>query len=328
MTKARVSPCSWWFGIVILCMTLFGQSYAQLKVGFYFNKCGTNNVEQIIFDIVTAAFQNDRTIVAALLRMQFHDCFVRGCDASLLLDGSTSEKNAGANASVRGFELIDACKARLEQLCPGTVSCADIITIATRVAVFQAGGRWYNVETGRRDGSISNVIEAQNNLPGPTVPVANAITLFNSKGLNVTDFVLLLGGGHTVGVIHCNFFLDRLYNFQNTGRPDPSMNTTTLTFLQSQCPPQGSSNFVFADQTRGSEFRVDKAFYDAIRLRKGVLQLDQRIAQDTLTASTVNRLSLTGDFTLQFHAAMIKLARVGVLTGSQGQIRRNCHRIN
>lgn len=106
------------------------------------------------------------------------------------------------------------------------------------------------------------------------------------------------------------------------------MNTTTLTFLQSQCPPQGSSNFVFADQTRGSEFRVDKAFYDAIRLRKGVLQLDQRIAQDTLTASTVNRLSLTGDFTLQFHAAMIKLARVGVLTGSQGQIRRNCHRIN
>ena len=57
----------------------------------------------------------------------------------------------------------------------------------------QAGGRWYNVETGRRDGTISNVIEAQNNLPGPTVPVANAITLFNSKGLNVTDFVLLLG---------------------------------------------------------------------------------------------------------------------------------------
>ena len=79
MTKARVSPCSWMFAIVILCMTLFGQSYAQLKVGFYFNKCGTNNVEQVIFDIVTAAFQNDRTIVAALLRMHFHDCFVRVC---------------------------------------------------------------------------------------------------------------------------------------------------------------------------------------------------------------------------------------------------------
>lgn len=59
----------------------------------------------------------------------------KGCDASILLDGSGSEKVAPSNGSVRGYELIDAIKTRLEQLCPGLVSCADIIAIATRVAV-------------------------------------------------------------------------------------------------------------------------------------------------------------------------------------------------
>ena len=62
--------------------------------------------------------------------------YEKGCDASILLDGSNSEKTDGSNASVRGYELIDACKASLEKKCPGVVSCADIIVIATRVAVF------------------------------------------------------------------------------------------------------------------------------------------------------------------------------------------------
>lgn len=61
----------------------------------------------------------------------------KGCDASILLDGTTSEKTAGANGSVRDYELIDACKVALEQKCPKLVSCADIIVIATRVAVFK-----------------------------------------------------------------------------------------------------------------------------------------------------------------------------------------------
>ncbi|CAO2816339.1 unnamed protein product [Amaranthus hypochondriacus] len=309
-------------------MSLFGQTYGQLKIGFYAGKCGTINAEQVVYDIIRAAFFKDKTLVAALLRMQFHDCFVRGCDASILLDGSSSEKKAGANASVRGYELIDACKSKLEEICPGTVSCADIIVMATRVAINLAGGRWFSVETGRRDGTISSATEASNTLPGPSIPVSDAVSLFASKGLNATDFVLLLGGGHTVGVIHCNFFLDRLYNFQNIGKPDPTMNTTTLAFLRSKCPSTGSTNFVFADQTIGSEFKVDKGFYNAIKLHKGILQIDQRIEQDTLTATTVNRLSLTGDFAFQFSDAMVKLGRVGVLTGSQGQIRTNCRRIN
>nr|XP_027125397.1 peroxidase 60-like [Coffea arabica] len=58
-----------------------------------------------------------------------------GCDASILLDGSNSEKTAIPNLSVRGYDLIDAAKAAVEGICPGVVSCADIISMAARDAV-------------------------------------------------------------------------------------------------------------------------------------------------------------------------------------------------
>lgn len=61
--------------------------------------------------------------------------YQKGCDASILLDGSSSEKTAIPNLSVRGYDIIDEAKAALEKACPGVVSCADIIIAATRDAV-------------------------------------------------------------------------------------------------------------------------------------------------------------------------------------------------
>lgn len=48
----------------------------------------------------------------------------------------TGEKNAFPNKnSARGFEVIDAIKANVEKICPNTVSCTDILTLAARDAV-------------------------------------------------------------------------------------------------------------------------------------------------------------------------------------------------
>lgn len=64
----------------------------------------------------------------------------KGCDGSVLLDDTdtfTGEKNALPNRnSVRGYEVIDMIKANLEKACPSTVSCADIVTLAAREAVY------------------------------------------------------------------------------------------------------------------------------------------------------------------------------------------------
>ena len=67
----------------------------------------------------------------------------QGCDASILLDStpfSQSEKDAVPNTSVRGYEVIDEIKSVLEHDCPATVSCSDIIALASRDAVGTLGG--------------------------------------------------------------------------------------------------------------------------------------------------------------------------------------------
>ncbi|KAL5770222.1 hypothetical protein ACOSP7_014376 [Xanthoceras sorbifolium] len=127
-------------------LIIFQVALADLRVGFYSSTCP--RAESIIVEVVRRRFTTDKSITAALLRMHFHDCFVRGCDASILLDSTSqkqSEKDAGPNLTVRGYVLIDEAKKALEAACPSAVSCADIITLATRDAAFLAGGVNYAV---------------------------------------------------------------------------------------------------------------------------------------------------------------------------------------
>lgn len=66
----------------------------------------------------------------------FNSLSTQGCDGSILLDGSDSEKFANPNRnSARGFEVVDAIKAAVESECNATVSCADILAIAARDSV-------------------------------------------------------------------------------------------------------------------------------------------------------------------------------------------------
>ncbi|CAN1787838.1 Peroxidase 60 [Linum perenne] len=110
--------------------------YGALQVGFYRGKCGFADVEAIVGGVVSSHFFRDPSILASLIRLHFHDCFVNGCDASILLDGTDTEKTASPNHSVRGYEIIDQAKSAVDRICPGVVSCADLIAIAARDAVF------------------------------------------------------------------------------------------------------------------------------------------------------------------------------------------------
>ncbi|XP_022007943.2 peroxidase 60 [Helianthus annuus] len=312
---------------MFIILNLTGHCYGDLQFGFYNGKCQSSDVEDIVRRTVVAKFFSDKTIAPALIRMQFHDCFVNGCDASILLDGNNSEKTASPNLSVRGYDVIDDAKAAVERVCPGVVSCADIIVMATRDVISLSGGGRYNVQTGRRDGTVSL---AQNtaSLPSPSTSVSSAIQAFASKGLNATDMIYLLGG-HTIGVTHCSFINDRLYNFKNTGKPDPNMDWELLTSLRRTCPQNAAvDRAINLDQNPFSSSVVDKSFYNQIMLRRGVFQIDQELAIDSLSKPTVAAIASSSDFTTKFGQAMVKLGAIQVLTGTQGEIRRSCRAVN
>lgn len=251
---------------------------------------------------------------------------LQGCDASILIDSTStkqSEKSAGPNGSVRGFEIIDEAKQALESACPNIVSCADIVTIATRDSVLLAGGPSYNVPTGRRDGLVSN--PANVNLPGPTLTVSQAFASFKAKGFTLTEMVILLGG-HTVGVAHCSLFNDRLTNFQGTGKADPSMDSALVTQLVKTCG-SGSDPTAFLDQ--GTSFVVDNQYYKQVLAKKGILKIDQELATDKSSSGIVSTLaSDSAGFRQKFADAMVKMGGVEVLTGTAGNIRKNCRVFN
>lgn len=66
--------------------------------------------------------------------------FLQGCDGSVLIDSTkknVAEKDGFPNLSLRGFQVIDAAKTALEKACPGVVSCADILALVARDAIYQ-----------------------------------------------------------------------------------------------------------------------------------------------------------------------------------------------
>ncbi|KAM0945648.1 putative peroxidase [Dioscorea sansibarensis] len=310
---------------ILMLLSLAISCQAQLRYGFYRGKCGFNDVEIIIRRIVSARFARDPTITPALIRMQFHDCFVNGCDASLLLDGNSSEKMAIPNLTVRGYDLIDEAKAALEKACPGVVSCADIIVAAARDAIALAGGLPYAVQMGRRDGRVS--LASNVDLPAPSFSVAQSIAAFQKKNLTTTDMVILLG--HTVGIAHCSSFVNRLYNFNGTNNADKNMDPNLVTKLRSICPQNANvDNFSNLDQNKYSSNIIDNSFYKQILVKKGILQIDQSLALDSATKNMVTFLANGFNFPFLFNNAMVKMGGIEVITGTQGEIRKSCRAIN
>ncbi|ESW12129.1 hypothetical protein PHAVU_008G086900 [Phaseolus vulgaris] len=178
-----------------LLFSLIGIVSAQLSSTFYAKTC-PNALSTIKSEIVSAVNKEPR-MGASLLRLHFHDCFVQGCDASVLLDDTSSftgEKSAGPNAnSIRGFDVIDTIKSKVESSCPGVVSCADILTVAARDSVVALGGAGWSVPLGRRDSTTASFSSANSDLPGPSSSLSSLISSFSNKGFTAKEMVALSG---------------------------------------------------------------------------------------------------------------------------------------
>lgn len=310
-------------GLVLVCGQEFG-----LETSFYRHSCPA--AEIIIRETVADAFQSDSTIVAGLLRMLFHDCFVEGCDGSVLIDSTENnqaEKDAPINLSLHGFEVIDSAKASLEVVCPGVVSCADILALATRDAVFLAGGPRWEVRCGRRDGRTSLASEPGNGqLPGPFALVPELARIFAAKGLSQQDMVVL-SGAHTVGGAHCKAFSNRIYNFSTQFATDPTMNADFADELRDECPLSNNGGILV--ELDSSPTLFDNSYFVNLVNAEGLLTSDQVLFTDPVTRFAVAKFSKRrGSFFREFGKAMARMSEIGIKTGDDGEVRASCRSVN
>uniref|UniRef100_A0A7N2KLI7 peroxidase n=1 Tax=Quercus lobata TaxID=97700 RepID=A0A7N2KLI7_QUELO len=313
---------------------------SQLTPYFYERTCP--NLLNIVRYEVEKAFFKEIRMAASLLRLHFHDCFVNGCDGSILLDVSDGEKVSFSNLnSVRGFEVVDDIKRAVEYECSGVVSCADILAIVARDSVVITGGPTWNVLLGRRDGFVSSKAAANISIPSAFDSLYNIIAKFKKVGLDVTD-VVSLSGSHTIGLARCAAFNNRLFNFEQTGRPDSSMDEHMLFQLQLLCPNVSSysadldskiGNFTTPlDRDSPIGFPTndfDNHYFQNLLNRKALLSSDQVLLNSYETKRLIQDYSISTDrFFDDFAKSMVKMGNISPPPGSRGQIRKNCRRVN
>lgn len=297
---------------------------AQLSPNYYDKTCP--QVLPTVKKATGTAIAREHRMAASLLRLHFHDCFVQGCDASILLNdaaGIVSEKNARQNfRSARGYEVIDGIKSAVEKVCPGVVSCADILAIVARDSSVYVGGPSWKVKLGRRDSTTADKDLAEQNLPLAFDDLDTLTSVFARQGLSLKDMVVL-SGSHTIGLAQCATFRGRIYNETNI---DAGFARTR----QRRCPPtagNGDTNLAPLDLVTPGSF--DNNYYKNLLRKKGLLHSDQLLFNGGSTDATVVAYSKDqAAFFADFAAAMVKMGDISPLTGSAGEVRKVCSVVN
>jgi peroxidase len=151
----------------------------------------------------------------------------------------------------------------------------------------------------------------------------------------MTRASLNLAGAHTIGRAQCQSIQDRLYNFSGTEQPDPTLDRAYLAELRQRCPAAaGGDDTGLNDLDPVTPDRFDNSYYANIQRNRGVLRSDQAMlsAPEESAESTgpiVGRFaSSQAQFFQSFSTAMIKMGNIAPLTGSMGEVRRNCRAVN
>ncbi|KAL3644499.1 hypothetical protein CASFOL_009679 [Castilleja foliolosa] len=296
-----------------------------LQEGFYQQSCP--QAEKIVNEVINKIFQKDPTIAPALVRLFFHDCFVTGCDASILLDrtpsGEDVEKKASQNGMfVRGFEAIDEIKDRIEAECPGVVSCADVLAFANRDALVYTGVPSFKVAAGRRDGLASLSKNSELNLPFPESTAQQMTELFQRKGMTLEEMIVLIGA-HSIGAAHCTVVAGRFRDPEKSKVIDHGY----LIKMQLMTMCQNDTQDLAFDPY--SQQKMDSRFYKELLKNRALLESDQNLVlQPNANGFMEKYVNDQKGWLTSFTAAITKLGGIEVLTGNQGEIRKQCRFVN
>ncbi|XP_071696440.1 putative Peroxidase 48 [Rutidosis leptorrhynchoides] len=332
-----------------LLISLIASSDSSLEYDYYRESCP--QAHHIIRSTLRRIYDRNSSVAPAILRLVFHDCFVQGCDASVLLDHTEfmgSEKDTPPNQSLKGFDHLDIIKTELEDVCPGVVSCADLLVVAARESVVLAGGPFYPVHTGRKD-SDRSFPQLSYELPSPLDDLPTNIARFATRGFTEKETVTLLGA-HSTGTIQCKFFEKRLYKFGGTDQPDPTMDPEFAELLRSICSnnrshslspsssPSPSPSTTSSKLQREQAMKMDyegagsgfgTLYYRSLLQGRGILFVDQQLTAGEETANWVRQYaSDVSMFRRDFAEVMMKLSNTQVLTGPNGDVRLNCREVS
>ncbi|PIN12457.1 Peroxidase [Handroanthus impetiginosus] len=313
---------------VIIFIAFLPPFSSSLSFNFYAISCPA--AEMMVKNTVRSASDLDPTIPGKLLRLLFHDCFVEGCDASVLLQGNGTEKSDPANKSLGGFTVIDSAKRLLEIFCPETVSCADILALAARDAVEFAGGPSIQIPTGRRDGRISLAANVRPNIIDTSFTLDEMAKVFSAKGLSMDDLITL-SGAHTIGAAHCSAFSDRFKLDANGNLTfiDSSLDRQYASQLIKKCPNGATDDSITVRNDPSTPFLFDNQYYKILLEHKGLFQSDSALLNDERTKNRVLEFANNQDsFFESWRVSFLKLSSIGVKTDDQGEIRKSCSSIN
>lgn len=147
--------------------------------------------------------------------------------------------------------------------------------------------------------------------------------MFAKHGLSLTDLIAL-SGAHTLGFSHCDRFSDRIYS----SPVDPTLDSDYVNQLKGMCPRDVDPSIAI-NMDPETPRTFDNVYYQNLVAGKGLFTSDQVLFTNSQSQPTVTDFANNpGDFNGAFITAMRKLGRVGVKTGSDGEIRRDCTAFN
>jgi peroxidase len=134
-------------------------------------------------------------------------------------------------------------------------------------------------------------------------------------------------GAHTIGVGHCIAFTNRLYNFTGKGDQDPSLDPAYAEFLKTKCP--SPTDFITTvEMDPGSFQNFDSNYYAILLQNKGVFQSDAALLKNKQAKRIVQKLVSQTNFFTEFAQSMKRMGAIEVLTGTAGEIRKQCWKVN